>query len=99
MSNVDDEIDKILKDCASPDTSIIEIEDNIKYAKQAITTLIEQSERKARIEELKKVKPYLDGKYGKPIQVSGDGQLVLKKALDGFIYVSNRISALKGEQQ
>jgi len=74
MSNVDDEIDKILKEVAESAWSLglqTAPKDNLYNdrnnrmtpykAKQAITTLLEQSERKARIDEIERVCIYLEG--------------------------------------
>lgn len=95
MSNVDNEIDKILKEVAESAWSLglqTAPKDNLYNdrnnrmtpykSKQAITTLLEQSERKARLEEA-----------GISRNIVGDEtNYRVKEDLD------DRISALKGEQ-
>ena len=49
------------------------------------------------LELLKEVKKLSNGKFGKPIVISGDAQIVLQNLMKIYILVSNRIKELKGE--
>ena len=90
MSNVDDDIDKmfdalgIKQGMPMPDTAY-ELRENLK---QAITTLLSQSERKARIEELKLLwnttQPDIIPEGVEPNEVG--------------IIIKNRLSALEGDK-
>ena len=109
MSNVDDDIDKELYAffySATDEQELVhDIQRSVDKAKQAITTLLEQSERKARIEELETSLDKLivqEGKLYKMFKSKSQEDknicVGVKIMADRVRCLYDRISALKGEQ-